>query len=101
MEELVGIASLRDAGITAGIATDKLLALSTDSLPQVNPHVHVHVQTNDLIREFNDLSVAWERVKPRKRKQIQIQMRWLLDRIRRWHNPTGPTEGCAGEKKPG
>jgi hypothetical protein len=72
MEELVGIASLRDAGITAGIATDKLLALSTDSLPQVNPHVHVHVQTNDLIREFNDLSVAWERVKPRKRKQIQI-----------------------------
>jgi Homeodomain-like domain-containing protein len=31
MEELAGQASLRDAGITAGIATDKLLALSADS----------------------------------------------------------------------
>jgi hypothetical protein len=30
MEELAGQASLRDAGITAGIATDKLLALSGD-----------------------------------------------------------------------
>jgi hypothetical protein len=30
MEELAGTASLRDAGTTAGIATDKLLALSSD-----------------------------------------------------------------------
>lgn len=32
MEELAGTASLRDAGTTAGIATDKLLALSTATL---------------------------------------------------------------------
>jgi hypothetical protein len=31
MEELAGTASLRDAGITAGIATDKLLALTQGS----------------------------------------------------------------------
>jgi hypothetical protein len=35
MEELAGGATLRDAGITAGIATDKLLALSGD-LSQAN-----------------------------------------------------------------
>jgi hypothetical protein len=40
MEELVGTASLRDAGITAGIATDKLLALSSDSFSQANNHLH-------------------------------------------------------------
>jgi hypothetical protein len=30
MEELAGQASLRDAGTTSGIATDKLLALTQD-----------------------------------------------------------------------
>jgi len=43
MEELAGKASLRDAGTTAGIATDKLLALlgETDGVP-----VQVSVQVN-------------------------------------------------------
>ena len=36
MEELAGEASLRDAGATAGIATDKLLALSSDPFAQAN-----------------------------------------------------------------
>ena len=35
MEELAGKASLRDAGITAGIATDKLLALTGQTPPAV------------------------------------------------------------------
>jgi hypothetical protein len=35
MEELAGKASLRDAGTTAGIATDKLLALIGQTLPSV------------------------------------------------------------------
>ena len=35
MEELAGKASLRDAGITAGIATDKLLALTGQTPPSV------------------------------------------------------------------
>ena len=35
MEELAGKASLRDAGTTAGIATDKLLALIGQTLPNV------------------------------------------------------------------
>ena len=54
MEELAGQATLRDAGITAGIATDKLLALSGD--PQVNQqHLHVHLQPVDIIGQFNEM----------------------------------------------
>ena len=54
MEELAGQATLRDAGITAGIATDKLLALSGD--PQVNQqHLHVHLQPVDVIGQFNEM----------------------------------------------
>lgn len=53
MEELAGQASLRDAGTTAGIATDKLLALSSD--PQANQqHLHVHLQPVDLIGQWNN-----------------------------------------------
>jgi hypothetical protein len=55
MEELAGMASLRDAGITAGIATDKLLALSSDPLSQANQqHLHVHLEKVDLIGQFNN-----------------------------------------------
>ena len=54
MEELAGQASLRDAGITAGIATDKLLALSGD--PQANQqHLHVHLQPVNLMEQFNQM----------------------------------------------
>jgi hypothetical protein len=35
MEELAGKASLRDAGTTAGIATDKLLALTGQTPPSI------------------------------------------------------------------
>jgi hypothetical protein len=56
MEELAGQASLRDAGITAGIATDKLLALSGDSaLTQTQQNLHLHLQSNDIARQFNEL----------------------------------------------
>jgi len=40
MEELTGKASLRDAGVSAGIATDKLLAL-TGQVPSVNVAVFI------------------------------------------------------------
>ena len=54
MEELAGKASLRDAGITAGIATDKLLALSSDPFSQANQqHLHVHLDKVDIIGQFN------------------------------------------------
>jgi hypothetical protein len=54
MEELAGTASLRDAGTTAGIATDKLLALSSD--PQANnQHLHVHLEPVDLIGQWNEM----------------------------------------------
>jgi transposase-like protein len=43
MEELAGQASLRDAGTTAGIATDKLLALSGEPALTVR-HEHLHAQ---------------------------------------------------------
>jgi hypothetical protein len=53
MEELAETASLRDAGTTAGIATDEPLALSSD--PQANQqHLHEHLQPVDLIGQFSD-----------------------------------------------
>jgi hypothetical protein len=56
MEELAGQASLRDAGTTAGIATDKLLALSNDPFAQANQqHLHVHLEPVDLIGPFNQM----------------------------------------------
>jgi hypothetical protein len=56
MEELAGQASLRDAGTTAGIATDKLLALSSDPFSQANQqHLHVHLQKVDLIGQWNEM----------------------------------------------
>jgi hypothetical protein len=50
MEELAGQASLRDAGTTAGIATDKLLALSGD--PALTVH---HLRSLDFRLEDDDL----------------------------------------------
>jgi hypothetical protein len=55
MEELAGTASLRDAGITAGIATDKLLALSSDPFFQANNHLHVHLESVNLIEQWNEM----------------------------------------------
>src|SRR5437868_7644128 len=56
MEELAGTASLRDAGTTAGIATDKLLALSNDPFSQANQqHLHINVQNVDVIGLFNKM----------------------------------------------
>jgi hypothetical protein len=55
MEELAGTASLRDAGITAGIATDKLLALTQDPQSQLNNHVHVHLESIDIMGQFNQM----------------------------------------------
>ena len=61
MEELAGQASLRDAGTTAGIATDKLLALSGDpALSQTQQHLHLHLQTNNVSDKFNALLHALE-----------------------------------------
>jgi len=57
MEELAPQASLRDAGTTAGIATDKLLALLGDSQTQVQSYTHVHISMNELAARFN----AWTR----------------------------------------
>jgi len=49
MEQLAGQASLRDAGTTAGIATDKLLALSSDASLTIR-HEHLHrVSKDDLL----------------------------------------------------
>ena len=55
-EQLAGQASLRDAGITSGIATDKLLALSGDSfLTQTQQNLHLHLQSTDIVKQWNDL----------------------------------------------
>ena len=56
MEELAGGATLRDAGITAGIATDKLLALSGDLSQANQQHLHLHLQPVDVIGQFNECS---------------------------------------------
>jgi hypothetical protein len=102
MEELAGTASLRDAGTTAGIATDKLLALSSDPFSQANQqHLHVHLQKVDLIGQWNEmiskLSSSTLETKDNAAKAL----------------PSGPdkeatqpseaaeaaAEGCAGEEK--
>jgi hypothetical protein len=54
MEELAGEANLRDAGITAGIATDKLLALSGDPTSSFQ-QTHIHLQSFDIAGTFNSL----------------------------------------------
>jgi hypothetical protein len=78
MEELAAQASLRDAGTTAGIATDKLLALSSDLFSQANNHLHVHLESVNLIEQWNQMVAALPHVKP---------------------IATEPTEGSAREEK--
>jgi hypothetical protein len=51
MEELAGKASLRDAGTTAGIATDKLLALTGDNMQSLH-HIHSFDRTDDDLIAF-------------------------------------------------
>jgi hypothetical protein len=55
MEELAAQATLRDAGITAGIATDKLLALTSDPFSQANNHLHVHLEKIDIMGQWNEM----------------------------------------------
>jgi hypothetical protein len=54
MEELAGQATLRDAGTTAGIATDKLLALSGDPSLTIR-HVHSHSHQHELLETARNL----------------------------------------------
>jgi hypothetical protein len=62
MEELAEEANLRDAGITAGIATDKLLALSGDpALIQAQQHLHLHLESQDIAGQFNSLLASLQR----------------------------------------
>jgi hypothetical protein len=59
MEELAGQASLRDAGTTAGIATDKLLALSGDPALTIQHKLTLRpFNAVDLVAEFNKLHKA-------------------------------------------
>jgi hypothetical protein len=53
MEELAGKASLRDAGTTAGIATDKLLALSGEPALTIH-HDHTHTHQHELVSALNN-----------------------------------------------
>jgi hypothetical protein len=55
MEELAGKASLRDAGITAGIATDKLLALLGDSGGGVPVNIAIQVNAEALHQKYAEL----------------------------------------------
>ena len=59
MEELAAQASLRDAGTTAGIATDKLLALTGEASLTIH-HLHDHSRPThqELIQRFNAAMAA-------------------------------------------
>jgi hypothetical protein len=62
IEQLAGQASLRDAGITSGIATDKLPALSGDSfLAQTQQNLHLHLNGSDIASQWNDLMASRQR----------------------------------------
>src|SRR5262249_22451658 len=65
MEELAGQANLKDAGGTAGIATDKLLALTSDpAVQQPNQHLHLHLKQHlqpvDLVTQFKEFLADFE-----------------------------------------
>jgi len=90
MEELAGTASLRDAGITAGIATDKLLALSSDPLSQANQqHLHVHLEKIDLVSQFNNALHGLTKALPSGPDPKPT----------RTTNSTEPADASAGEEK--
>jgi hypothetical protein len=60
MEELASGATLRDAGTTAGIATDKLLALLGEHAQGVPVQIDFQVNVQELHREFNAAMCALE-----------------------------------------
>jgi hypothetical protein len=68
MEELAGKANLRDAGTTAGIATDKLIALS-DTGSQTIRHLHFVDLTDDDLVAF---AVARSHQRSEKRAQAAV-----------------------------
>ena len=55
MEQLCGKASLRDAGTTAGIATDKLLALLGETGADVPVSIAIQVNAQALQDKYQDL----------------------------------------------
>ena len=86
MEELAGQASLRDAGTTAGIATDKLLALSSDPLTQANNrHLHLHLEPVDLIGQWNEMISKLNRSALEAKDPLPKP--YLLDRFRKLRKP--------------
>jgi hypothetical protein len=101
MEELAGTASLRDAGTTAGIATDKLLALSSDPFQANQQHLHVHLDKVDIIGQFNQamhkLQSSASEAKDTATKALPSGQDPELTQST---ETTRPAEGCAGDAKP-
>lgn len=101
MEELAGTASLRDAGTTAGIATDKLLALTQDPQSQSNNHLHVHIESVDLIDRFNQMVASLPSANPK-----PLEAKDTAKALPSGPNPesaqptatTQPADGCAREE---
>jgi hypothetical protein len=112
MEELAGTASLRDAGMTAGIATDKLLALSNDPLLQGNNHLHVHLEKVDVMTGFNEMLAKLGLLKSDVQSEEPPKALAAKDTATKAlpcrPNPEAtpppvsrqPAEGCAGDEKP-
>jgi hypothetical protein len=62
MEELAGKASLRDAGTTAGVATDKLLLLLGETGGGVPVQINLHTGVAELLhKRYNEMVEAVER----------------------------------------
>jgi hypothetical protein len=64
MEELAGGASLRDAGTTAGIATDKLLALLGEAGGGVPVQINLQVNAQALHERYADMVRKLEETGP-------------------------------------
>lgn len=64
MEQLAGGATLRDAGTTAGIATDKLLALLGEAGGGVPVQVNLQVNAALLNQRYQELVAEIERGTP-------------------------------------
>jgi len=56
IEDQIGGANITQATVAFGVATDKVIALSSqDPLSAVQQHLHLHLQPNDVTSTFNNL----------------------------------------------
>jgi hypothetical protein len=88
MEQLVGKAKLRDAGISAGIATDKLLAL-TGEVPSTNIAI-INMATPEERKLLNECHRRLTAISSGESKDVKADVTWLAA-YSKWEKSRSPT----------